>query len=77
MLARTIDLAEAKEHLAELIDEARRGAEVIITSQDQPVAKLVPFHHVRSQPRFGSARGLITMPDDFDEPLEDFADYTS
>jgi hypothetical protein len=26
-------------------------------------------------PQFGSARGLIKMSDDFDEPLEDFADY--
>lgn len=25
-------------------------------------------------PRFGSARGLISMSDDFDEPLEDFAE---
>jgi len=24
---------------------------------------------------FGSARGLITISDDFDEPLEDFRDY--
>jgi transcriptional regulator with AAA-type ATPase domain len=27
------------------------------------------------QPRFGSARGLISMSADFDEPLEDFAEY--
>ncbi|MEZ0368390.1 MAG: DUF2281 domain-containing protein [Candidatus Sericytochromatia bacterium] len=27
------------------------------------------------RPRFGSARGLISMSDDFDEPLKDFAEY--
>ncbi|MEZ0368259.1 MAG: DUF2281 domain-containing protein [Candidatus Sericytochromatia bacterium] len=27
------------------------------------------------RPCFGSARGLISMSDDFDEPLEDFAEY--
>ena len=27
------------------------------------------------KPHFGSARGLITMSDDFDEPLEDFIEY--
>lgn len=27
------------------------------------------------RPQFGSARGQIKMSDDFDEPLEDFADY--
>lgn len=26
-------------------------------------------------PKFGSARGLIQMSDDFDEPLEDFKEY--
>ncbi|MFN4787068.1 MAG: DUF2281 domain-containing protein, partial [Pseudanabaena sp.] len=26
-------------------------------------------------PKFGSAKGLIKMSDDFDEPLEDFAEY--
>lgn len=25
--------------------------------------------------KFGSAKGMITMSDDFDEPLEDFKDY--
>jgi Protein of unknown function (DUF2281). len=26
-------------------------------------------------PKFGSARGMFVMRDDFDEPLEDFKDY--
>ncbi len=26
-------------------------------------------------PKFGSAKGLIKMSADFDEPLDDFADY--
>jgi hypothetical protein len=26
-------------------------------------------------PRFGSARGLVRMSDDFDAPLEDFEEY--
>ena len=31
---------------------------------------------VSNQPRFGSGKHLnITMTDDFDEPLEDFAEY--
>jgi len=27
------------------------------------------------RPQFGSARGLIKISDDFDEPLQDFIDY--
>ena len=26
-------------------------------------------------PKFGSAKGMIIMKDDFDEPLEDFKEY--
>lgn len=30
---------------------------------------------LKLHPQFGSAQGLITMSDDFDEPLEDFEEY--
>ena len=30
---------------------------------------------VTKKPRFGSAKGMIEMSDDFDEPLDDFMDY--
>lgn len=29
-----------------------------------------------TRPKFGSAKGLIEMSDDFDEPLEDFEAYS-
>jgi antitoxin (DNA-binding transcriptional repressor) of toxin-antitoxin stability system len=37
---------------------------------DDPDAPVPPRH-----PKFGSAAGLIWMSEDFDEPLEDFAEY--
>jgi antitoxin (DNA-binding transcriptional repressor) of toxin-antitoxin stability system len=39
------------------------------------VVKLVPVAETRQQPRFGSAKGLLTMADDFDRPLDDFDEY--
>ncbi|MFL5382884.1 MAG: DUF2281 domain-containing protein [Longimicrobiaceae bacterium] len=36
--------------------------------------RLVPIE-AEGRPRFGSARGMFTMRDDFDAPLEDFAPY--
>jgi Protein of unknown function (DUF2281) len=30
---------------------------------------------MKSVPQFGSAKGLITMAEDFDAPLEDFDEY--
>lgn len=38
-------------------------------------AKKTPANPVTPRPRFGSAQGLISMSDDFDEPIEDFEDY--
>jgi len=40
----------------------------------QPLAKVVPVTRPQGPREFGSARGLIHMADDFDAPLEDFAE---
>lgn len=77
MAVHQVDLDQAKERLPELIDEAARGEEVVITRADEPVARLVPFRKQPKARRPGSAKGLITMSDDFDEPLDDFAPYMS
>ena len=29
----------------------------------------------KNRPKFGSAKGMIIMKEDFDEPLEDFKEY--
>ena len=69
-----ITIAEAAQKLPELIDAALRGEEVVITKDDHPVVKLTPTTPVKHrQP--GSAKGLVWMSDDFDEPLEDFKEY--
>ena len=70
-----ITLAEASQHLPELIEAAMNGEEIVITKDEQPVVKLTPVSPVKRRPLFGSAKGLITISDDFDEPLEDFKDY--
>ena len=70
-----IDLSYAQMHLAELIEEVIRGEEVIITQSTGWAFKIVPIRQPEKRPKFGSAKGLIKMSDDFDEPLEDFEDY--
>lgn len=70
-----IDIAEAPHRLLELIRAAEQGGEVIITKDQKPVIQLVPVSQPAHQPRFGSARGLITIGDDFDAPLDDFSAY--
>ena len=70
-----VDLSEAGPRLAELVAEANDGEEVIITSDNGPAVKLVPIPLDAPRPRFGSARGRIKIADNFDAPLDDFADY--
>ncbi|HCF26641.1 MAG TPA: type II toxin-antitoxin system prevent-host-death family antitoxin [Cyanobacteria bacterium UBA11049] len=72
-----VNLADASKHLPELIAAAIDGEEIIITKDEQPVVKLVPVPSVKKRrpAKAGTAKGLITIADDFDEPLEDFKDY--
>lgn len=70
-----IDINQVKQRLPELIEQAIGGEEVIITKSGQPIVKLVAINKRRHHRHFGSARGLIKMSDDFDEPLEDFREY--
>ena len=70
-----VKLKEAKVQLAELINQAAYGEEVVITRDDGTAFKIVPISPNKPYPRFGSAKGLIEMSDDFDEPLDDFKAY--
>ena len=68
-----INITEAAQKLPDLIDAALRGEEVIIT-KDGSIVKLIPATSVKPrQP--GSAKGMVWMSDDFDEPLEEFREY--
>jgi antitoxin (DNA-binding transcriptional repressor) of toxin-antitoxin stability system len=70
-----VELQQAKERFLELIELAVAGEEIIISKDRQPIVKLSPVHGHKQQRRFGSAKGLISMAEDFDEPLEDFKEY--
>ncbi|MDA0746404.1 MAG: type II toxin-antitoxin system prevent-host-death family antitoxin [bacterium] len=70
-----VDLTSVPPRLRELVEEAVRTGEVVLTRGGEAVAKIVPLHPVREPRRPGSARGLIHMAHDFDETPEDFKDY--
>jgi prevent-host-death family protein len=72
---RAIDLSHAKSQLPDLVRQAARGEDVILTDGGEPVAKIIPITRAQGPRQFGSAKGLIRMADDFDEPLEDFREY--
>lgn len=72
---RQIDIEQAKIHLEGLFQAALNGDEVIITQNNQPVLKLMRFNQSKKRRQSGSAKGLILMTPDFEQPLEDFGEY--
>lgn len=65
-----INVAEASKRLPSLIEAVLNGEEIVITENNQPVVKLTPLLPVKRRRQPGSAKGLVTISDDFDEPLE-------
>ena len=72
---RQVDLIQAQNELPQIIEAVLHGAEIVITRDETPAVKLVPLPTAKPRPQFGSAKGLVTLSDDFDEPLEDFQEY--
>lgn len=70
-----VSLKEAETQLVKLLKEAARGEEIIIIRNDGTFFRIVPMAAEVAVPRFGSAKGLIKIADDFDEPLEEFEEY--
>lgn len=77
MVTFSVELAQVEAQLVKLIQQVGAGAEVLITRDGKPVARLVPAtDEAAAADRVpGSARGLFTVPDDFDDPVEDFREY--
>jgi prevent-host-death family protein len=71
----SITIPEAQANLPEIVENLKPGEEVIITSNEQPVAKLVPISAAKPQPVFGSSRGKLLIVAEDEEHLEDFNDY--
>lgn len=78
-------------YLPDLINTLARGELIVITQQNKPVALLSPLSldpatlgiasqmatsAPKIQRQLGTAKGLITMSDDFNEPLESLTGYS-
>jgi len=71
----TITIQEAKSKLSDLIRQLKPGDEVVITENNQPVARLIPAT-AQPQRKLGTLKGTVTyMATDFDAPLDEFKEY--
>ena len=66
----TVNVLEAKTKLSELIRKAEQGEEVIIARAGVPAVVLKPCDLPKKR-QLGEFKGLVTISDDFDEPLPD------
>lgn len=64
-----VSLYSAKTHFSRLIERVRKGEEIVITRNGEPVARLVPARAGRGARKLGLLEGRIRVRDDFDEPL--------
>lgn len=71
----SVESLSTPQNLDELLIAVARSGEVVLTRGGQEVAKIVPLTLSPQKKRqFGSARGLVTVPDDFDTPIDDFGE---
>lgn len=90
MSARPVRLTDLTGPAAEAVESARAGRPVDIVEEGRVVARIVPADPLvddeapdewETEPppgrvRFGTLRGQIHIPEDFNDPLEDFAPYS-
>ena len=72
----TVSIQEAEGHLSKLIHQLKPGDEVVITENNQPVARLIAQASPTRKPRQReSAKGKLVIHAEDNEHLEDFTEY--
>jgi antitoxin (DNA-binding transcriptional repressor) of toxin-antitoxin stability system len=71
----TVSIQEAQAKLPDLIHGLTPGGELVITENNQPVAKLVASPADQPRPLPGRGKGMLTIVAEDDEHLEDFKEY--
>jgi antitoxin (DNA-binding transcriptional repressor) of toxin-antitoxin stability system len=72
----TVTIEEAQANLPELINRLQPGESLVITRDAKAVARLLSEEPSKRKPRVpGSAKGMLTILEDDDEHLKDFAEY--
>ena len=71
----TVTIQEAQADLPGLIHKLLPGDELVITENNQPVAKLVASPADKPRPMPGRGKGMLTIVTEDDEHLEHFKEY--
>lgn len=71
----SVTIQEAQANLPDLIHKLSPGDEVVITENNQPVAKLVVSSIPKPQAVAGRCKGMLTLIAEDEEHLEHFKEY--
>jgi antitoxin (DNA-binding transcriptional repressor) of toxin-antitoxin stability system len=75
-MLKSIELKQIQDNPEILLKLPKETLELIITNNHEPIYKLIRINQPSQKRRYrGSAKGLIKMSADFDEPLAEFAEY--
>ncbi len=72
-MTKSIEIDVAQATLSEIVAGLGPGEEILLVRNRQPVARIVPT--TAGKPQFGNCAGLLTVIEDDDEHLEQFAEY--
>jgi len=81
-----LTLNEAHSQLSDLLKAASKGEQVIIQNHEGQDFQLISHHEGQDfqlislpttvkHPQYGSAKGIVKMLDNFDDPIEEFEEY--
>ncbi len=73
-MLKKIQLEEAEKNFRELIRKSGQGDEFVIMTDDESIAKLIPFKKKYTR-KLGTAKGKVIIKGGFKEIPEDFEDY--
>ena len=75
-MSHTIPIEEASAQLTGLVRSLRPGDEIVLTDNNQPIARIVPSQSPPLAKRqAGVWKGMLTIVKEDDEHLDDFKDY--
>ncbi len=67
-----LNIHEAKTYLSKYLINLEKGESILLCKRNQPIAEIRPLRSVpQGQRPFGLAKGTITMPNSFWDPLPD------
>jgi prevent-host-death family protein len=75
-MAASVNIHQAKTNFSKLVRRAEEGEEIVVRRGSEPVARIAPLEKKKGGVTGrGSMKDEIWIGPDFDEPLEEFAEY--